>query len=599
MNRFHFWSRGRFHPAWWLLVLLPLGYFLENQGEVWNGISVIEYGRLFVFGTAVIGMLLLAVRAEAGWSWRITKEFRLQLPGALLASLAPSIALMVDDDPRSWTWSPWLLAYGIGCLWMGATTFGAEFEGRTLNALLAQPISRWRLYWEKVGPLLVLEFLAIVEVATFGPANRWYGADHQFPWALLVPPLMAVSTGPTMGLICRGTQPAMVGMVGFPVALLWILAIGRSIPQWVAGHQETVEVINPSAMNSVSVSCLGVYLAVMAIAGYRVFARFESRGEAMGGGGIGYRLSLPVDWLVRRSLTGPVGALVRKELRLQIIPFLTAGLTLLIGIMVLTLRWIAHSTGENPSGVAVSARDTGAWLALLGILGAGTCLAAGVIPIAEERALGTLDAQLTLPLTVRRLWWVKACVALGTAVCLGLLLPMGLAWLLFPYLFEFHNHEEWSLAFVGVAGLGLTLVGFYASSISRNSVKAVFASLAILAILMVLICVVGAGTSRWIESHGDNVPQFEVVINSNPDTSRVAHEVLVNSADLRFLAFTLPSCLLTLPLILLWLKFSVGHLRCGIPSARWILWETLQWAALALILIVIVDYIVVSMIFSF
>jgi len=599
MNRLNFWLRGRFHPAWWLLVLLPLGYFLNDQAEVWNGIPGIEYGRLFIFGTAVVGMLLLAIRTEAGWSWRITKEFRLQLPGALLASLAPSIALMIDDDPRSWTWSPWLLAYGIGCLWMGATTFGAEFEGRTLNALLAQPISRWQLYWEKVGPLLVLEFLALVEVASFGPANRWYGTDYQFSWYLLVPPLMALATGPTWGLICRGTLPALVGMIGIPLALIWMLAFGvYFVVARTSGHAGTDVLIPASTYNTICQICLAFYFVVMAVAGYRIFARFESRGETTGGGGIGYRFSLPVDWLVRRSLTSPVGVIVRKELRLQIIPFLTAGLTLLTGIMVLSLRWIAHALGDDQAGVAVAARNAGAWLALLGILGAGTCLAAGVIPIAEERALGTLDAQLTLPFTVRRLWWVKGCVALGTAVCLGLLLPMGLAWLLFPYIFEFHNHEEWSLALVGLAGLGLTLVGFYASSFSRNSVKGVFASLAILAILIVLICVVGAVASRWIESNGDKVPRFEVVITSNPDLSRIAHGALENSADLRFLAFTLPSCLLTLPLILLWLKFSVAHLRCGIPSFRRILWETLQWAALALILVVILDCIVVFMIFS-
>jgi ABC-type transport system involved in multi-copper enzyme maturation permease subunit len=592
MNRLYFWSHRRFHPAWWLLVLLPLGYFLEDQAEVWNGIAAIEYGRLFIFGTAVIGLMLLAVRTKAGWSWRVTKEFRLQLPGALLTSLVPSITLLVDNDPCSWAWPPWLLTYGIGCLWMGATTFGAEFEGRTLNALLAQPISRRRLYWEKVGPLLVLEFLAVVALVTFGPADRWYGADRQFPWYLLVPPLVALATGPTMGLICRGTLPALVGMVGFPIALLWILAIGRSIPQWVAGHQETVEVINPSAMNSVSVSCLGVYLAVMAIAGYRIFARFESRGETTGRGGIGYRFSLPVDWLVRRSLTGPIGTMVRKEIRLQIIPFLMAGLTLLIGTMALTLRGVAHAVGDDQSGVGVAARDAGAWLALLGIVGAGTCLAAGVIPIAEERALGTLDVQLTMPFTVRRLWWVKGWVALSTAVCLGLLLPMGLAWLLFPYLFQFHNHEEWSLALVGLAGLGLTLVGFYASSFSRNSVKGVFASIAILAIGVGLICMIGSITSHWIESNGDKVPRFDVVIKSNPNFSQVAHGLLANSSSIRFLAFTLPSSLLTVPLILLWLKFSIHHLRGGIPSNRQILRETLQWAALATALAIVADCLV-------
>ena len=593
MNRLNFWSHRRFHPAWWLLVLLPLGYFLEDQAEVWNGIAAIEYGRLFIFGTAVIGLMLLAVRTKAGWSWRVTKEFRLQLPGALLASLVPSITLLVDNDPRSWAWPPWLLTYGIGCLWMGATTFGAEFESRTLNALMAQPISRRRLYWEKVGPLLVLEFLAVVALVTFGPADRWYGADRQFPWYLLVPPLVALATGPTMGLICRGTLPALVGMVGFPIALLWILAIGRSIPQWVAGHQETVEVINPSAMNSVSVRCLGLYLLGMAVAGYRIFTRFESRGEATGGGGIGYHFSLPVDWLVRRSLTGPIGTMVRKEIRLQIIPFLMAGLTLLIGTMALTLRGVAHAVGDDQSGVGVAARDAGAWLALLGIVGAGTCLAAGVIPIAEERALGTLDAQLTLPFTVRRLWWVKGWVALSTAVCLGLLLPMGLAWLLFPNLFEFHNHEEWSLALVGLAGLGLTLVGFYASSFSRNSVKGVFASLALIGIFIGITVVTAIIASRWIDTNEGTMPQFDDVINSNPNVSHIARRLLVNSTELRFLTMTLPSGLITLPIILLWLKYSIGHLRCGIPSVRRISRETFQWTVLVLLFAVTVDTTVV------
>ena len=589
MNRLNFWSHRRFHPAWWLLVLVPLGYFLEDQAEVWNGIAAVEYGRLFIFGTAVIGLMLLAVRTKAGWSWRVTKEFRLQLPGALLASLAPSIALMVDGDPRSWAWPPWLLTYGIGCLWMGATSFGAEFESRTLNALMAQPISRRRLYWEKVGPLLVLEFLAVVALFTFGPADRWYGADRQLPWYLLVPPLVALATGPTLGLICRGTLPALVGMIGFPVALLWMLAIGQSIAQWMVGRQDTVELISISTTNSVSIRCLGLYLLGMAVAGYRIFTRFESRGEATGGGGIGYHFSLPVDWLVRRSLTGPIGTMVRKELRLQIIPFLMAGLTLLIGTLVLTLRGVAHAVGDEQSGVGVAARDAGAWLALLGIVGAGTCLAAGVIPIAEERALGTLDAQLTMPFTVRRLWWVKGWVALGTSVSLGLLLPMGLARALFPIVFDFHNGEGWALALLSVFGLWLTLIGFYASSFSRNSVKGVFASLAILGLLVGLVSITVVVASLWMWPDMGTMPQFDDVIHSNPSLSHAAHGLLVNSTELRFLVLALPCGLITLPLVLLWLKFSIGHLRCGIPSFRRIVWETFQWSALALSLAIIVD----------
>ena len=155
-------SRNHFHPAWLLLPLPPLvaialQWFNDNEAEF-----LILGLRAILLGALVGVMAVLRFNGGAGPGLRLLKEMRQQLPGALLALLVPGMFAWSG----SYSAVQWALgSFALGCLLLGANAFGAEFEQRTLAGLLAQPISRARLYLEKLGVAAVLILLATLNLA--------------------------------------------------------------------------------------------------------------------------------------------------------------------------------------------------------------------------------------------------------------------------------------------------------------------------------------------------------------------------------------------------------------------------------------------------
>ncbi len=206
-------------------------------------------------------------------------------------------------------------------------------------------------------------------------------------------------------------------------------------------------------------------------------------------------LSRPLDRVLARVL--PTGSstvqLVRKELRLHVIPWLMSWVT--VGLW---LVWLL--LGSMTSGAFRETLDDPPMITILaGILGAVALVGAGAASVAEERELGTLDWQLTQPVSLGRQWWIKVAVALGLAIVLGVAVPGVLVWMSFPaerLQSNFDGVEPLALA-AHAASFGLLLAAsILASSICRSTMKATAATVGIGGGIAGAIAL-GAGWSHW------------------------------------------------------------------------------------------------------
>ncbi|HAB19621.1 MAG TPA: hypothetical protein DCE44_24710, partial [Verrucomicrobiales bacterium] len=399
---------------------------------------------------------------------RLLKELRLQLPGCLLAVLVPGVlALGADRNVVGLV----AVSFGLGCLLMGATAFGSEFEQRTLAGLVAQPLPRAMIYWEKIGVLVVL-----LGFATF---NLWLTVAIPDRFALsvndfleIIPiALFAFCGGPLFSLLTRSTLAGLIFCIAIPV-ILWLIAMLGL--QWVYHWQYPAETLSDSWVEGLLRIGAPAYLLVAFALSWRVFLRLELRDAGAGGAKDSslHPLSRPVDQVLARIfLAGSaIGQLIRKELRLQVVPWLVA--LLMIGLWVLWLALRSFTTNDELrdalnyfSGIAV-------FTALLGTL---TLLGTGATSVAEERELGTLEWQLTQPPSVRRQWWIKLSVTWVLGLLLGVVLPASLLWIGFR---DYPGLDTWSyehtLATVASVGaiFSVLAISIYASTISRNTMKA-------------------------------------------------------------------------------------------------------------------------------
>jgi ABC-type transport system involved in multi-copper enzyme maturation permease subunit len=169
--------------------------------------------------------------------------------------------------------------------------------------------------------------------------------------------------------------------------------------------------------------------------------------------------------------TGPIRALIQKELRSHAISLLMAVVLLVIHVCVSALRRKQPGTGH--------------WQDLLYGLGAfiwvlwfGVPILIGCSSISEERKLGTLETQFCLAITRRTQFFVKLGVALFLGTLFGGCMPSlieGLAATMgLPTELPGWQQSGWmaSVGFCCALAAVLVLVSFYASSFTRNVLQA-------------------------------------------------------------------------------------------------------------------------------
>jgi len=149
------------------------------------------------------------------------------------------------------------------------------------------------------------------------------------------------------------------------------------------------------------------YAGVMLWLGGRTLARFQATGGTAGDdlltAGPDVLPGTLVGWL-RCHPTGAVLNLIRKEFRL-LRPVWLISLLAAVGWTSLALLGLLH-----PQGLTTSFETTVVSAGVIGTL--MIAILAGSLPLGEEKTSGTHLWQLTLPVSARRQWFIKLCMAL-------------------------------------------------------------------------------------------------------------------------------------------------------------------------------------------
>jgi ABC-type transport system involved in multi-copper enzyme maturation permease subunit len=443
----------------------------------------------------------------------VRKELRSLLPPwglALLVAVLP-IWFVWPGEAGIWAGPPGYLVYApfaLGVLLLSLTPFGQELNWGTFSILLAQPVSRariWRIKTLLLALALLLVFVAFLLSALLriesvmntsqirmGPSSYSPEVSRQMQTMIaenrreaLLSSLMVGGVG-VLGGFAGGLWTTLLFRqvsAAFWLTLLVPMGLGMLVSQLLGGL--------PDALAQPGVcAVLGLYSAVGFVWARRLFEQVQ---DTQWTGGV---VSLP-KWGRATAQARPgiggrkrqaVRMLLSKELKSQYVNLLLAGGLLLIHLVVLAARWLGadYLATHRSLGMTLEAFPA-LWLAMP--------LLVGSVAVAEERKLGTFETLSCLP-TSR---WVQFSIKLGLALLLGIFLGavvpltlerLGTAAGLHTYTSVAPGQDVLALvSTMLLAASGIALLSFYGSSLARNTLQALGASILACVIASVLTMV--------------------------------------------------------------------------------------------------------------
>jgi hypothetical protein len=265
----------------------------------------------------------------------------------------------------------------------------------------------------------------------------------------------ALFLAPWLTMACRSPIAGTVFTMAIP-GMLWVVGEWLGVAKY--GRGPDMEAFRMALLWR---GTLGL-CAIGAVAGWRMFMRLEAIE------GPGQDLRLP-EWLRRRIAASPAATavttrhpmwlLVKKELRLQQMTLVVAGLYLLGWLAVSSLRPLVPSVGD------VFTELTFAYVGLLALM-------IGSFASAGERQLGTLEWQVLLPPATSKQWVVKIGVVLGLSMLLAGGLPA-----VYAYLNLAIDPKQLLRPELAVAIVLLTAGSLYVSSLCNSGLWALLMSL--------------------------------------------------------------------------------------------------------------------------
>jgi hypothetical protein len=416
------------------------------------------------------------------------KEIRAALPLWLACLLTVAAGALVRDFLVVGAGA---LAFGLGSIALGALAIGHEYMHRTLDALLAQPLDRRRVYLTKMAVLAGM-LAALAAVAYVGLQRNAVFLPRTDPDVILVVLLCGLFLAPWFTMMCRSVLAAIVFAASIPPILIVAGDLTGTLIHGTA---------NDAAIDQLKFSTLwwgmAILSAVAAVANWRLFVRLEALD------GRGGEMRLP-QWL-RRTVSPdaagaraagvrrrhPVWVLVKKELRLQVMTFVCVGIFSAVWTVVTLLERYHPDFPTIPiSAVAML------YFAILAML-------IGSLASAEERQHGTAEWQLLLPMRASRQWTVKIAVALTLAVVLASGVPAALAWLGPGGFNRRLPGRIWPET--SIVAIVLTTLSLYVSSLTTSGVRA-----------MVLSLPAAMGTWTLVQLTGSTLPRMTAQVLGQP-----------------------------------------------------------------------------------
>jgi hypothetical protein len=427
---------------------------------------------------------------------RLLKEFRGLLPvwgGVCCLALMPWW-LGREAGP--------LLAVAVmlGILLLSTVVIGQELQSHMFALQLVQPISRRRLWLEKLlvlGSAVMTILLALVwALSDAAPSKPDPEEVRLMLTMVMVGAVAAVGGGLCLTLLLRQTTAAFWFGILLPALLPLLLP---ALIDKARGYPLSDETI--VALWIVVPLVYG--LAAFALA-WRQFLEADDRDR------FNSELEWPLKgmWSRRDSTVVEVGrspspwrTLLAKELRLQQINYLLA---LAFALLLSAVFILELSSREGHQ------RQLPDLLMLFWFFGWTLLpLMVGATALAEERRLGTLESQLTLPVARGRPWLAKIAACYGISFVLGVIAPLSLellAWGVWGDLLtriDFAGSRPQDLAFAhGLAWLTLTTFGLWGSSLSRSLTQA-----------LSLLCIVAAGSLALTPFLAMSFPDHDYVVS--------------------------------------------------------------------------------------
>jgi hypothetical protein len=376
----------------------------------------------------------------------VRKEFR-ALGGLWFTGVAAMIAAQLSlRGPGDFG----VLFYVVGALSLGAASMGHECRFGTLAQLLTQPIPRVKTLAIKSGVLavLLLALAGAAAVLVFSGIHR-EGTDRDALTALFVlPPLYGLLVAPWLTLKTRSTLAGML-FSGSLAGLLFIS--GDRIAAARFESPQAIDVFRLTLMWTGS----GILFAWAAFALWRSFATLEVLD------GVRSDVAFPAAFRTAGdspSRRHPFLRLAQKELRLQQLTFVAS--VPYVVFYVAVLAW-GNSPGRFEDAIVAGTAIHG--MVVVALVGALSC--------AEERAMGTHDWQLLLPISARAQFVVKVAVATALALPLAIGVPAILT-------FTLPGPAAWPVGRLAQAVFPLLLLlagSMYLSSVSTSALIAFFA----------------------------------------------------------------------------------------------------------------------------
>jgi ABC-type transport system involved in multi-copper enzyme maturation permease subunit len=419
--------------------------------------------------------------------YSVRKEIRALAP-TWCACAGVIVAGALWRDPRVLTIVA--LAYGLGCIALGAQSIGHEYSHRTVGLLLSQPATRNRTLLVKFATLglMVLALTVLAWPVVFIDTTWFRRSSGGDPRTVLVLAAMcALGIAPFLSMLCRTVLAAIVFTAAIPGPLF---VAGDVVGAWLYGaeHAATIERFQHALFWRVMVSLC----AFAIVACWWMFSRLEAIE------GRGPEFHLP-SWLAgAASADAPerypsaTSQLVAKELRIQQV---TIPVVVLYVVGYLTLVRFARNTPAVAAAIDGLSMLYSALIAML----------IGALASAEERHMGTLEWQTLQPIPLHRQWAIKVSVVLSLGVIFGAVLPYALR-LAVPAPGDPVAREVPMEALNATMVIAvMTSISLYVSSLSSSGVRAlvlafpviVGAGMAIDMLARVFGWVLGPESVRW------------------------------------------------------------------------------------------------------
>ena len=370
---------------------------------------------------------------------------------------------------------------------MAASSFGNEFQSRTLALLLAQPMPRSRIWRDKIAvlgaALGIAGVVAALGIVLLIRGEGKPGSIQDLTLGLIGLAMVALCSTPIMTLATKNIIGGMGAAVALAMSTVLLIMATDWVISWLLAMPDIME--HPFLSDSVDahpyayiLSLVGTYCAVFYWLGYRTFVRLQLIDTQAQEINLPAKLEATLGPLLLRlmpSYTGPTASLIRKELQLHRPSFIIAGAA--SALLVVEAAVFEMHISEITIGMMFTSVVLCVFL---------IPLITAAMALAEERNWGLAGWQLTLPPSAAKQWLTKMIVALAICLALGVALPLAMVTVM-KVLFAAAGQGP-TLGSTGeIASNGtilcylflLSLI-FYASSISTNVMRAVIAALGLI-----------------------------------------------------------------------------------------------------------------------